>query len=271
VGFSGACARASFESACEMTLPAAKLDGAPNIRCWTWFHRVSFLVTGILTTIINQIIFYNGVGDPSTGFLSLPTYLGMLSVIVVPTSRTPSAVPQYRVVGSASIDVCSQVLCMLGLQVVGSGVFQVLYSAVVCFTALLSTCILGKSHSALQWVGILAIACGLGLTSKDSVPGHPEHGTTFVVGIFVTLMGCVGYACSYVCNEVRFSLHGRPYRGCVFLTAACKRYAPNRAFYLQTAGAPSCRSGCACSSDCTARCCTLCTLPSSSSPTGRPK
>ena len=199
---------------------------AASLAYQTWFHRISFLLTGIFTTIVNQIIFYNGIGDPSTGFLSLPTYLGMLAVVVMPIARTPSAVPQYRIMGSATIDVSAHVLCMLGLQVVGSGVYQVLYSsgnipsrcdcsccalllasslpipcAVVCFTALFSTCILRKSHSALQWMGILAIAFGLALTSHDSVPDHPEHGTTFMAGILVTLLGCICYAGSYVTNE----------------------------------------------------------------------
>ena len=113
-----------------MGLPAdAKADAAASLAFQTWFHRVSFLLTGIFTTIVNQLIFYNGVGDPSTGFLSLPTYLGMLSVAMMPIARTPSSVPQYKIMGSATIDVSAHVLCMLGLQVVGSGVYQVLYSS----------------------------------------------------------------------------------------------------------------------------------------------
>jgi drug/metabolite transporter (DMT)-like permease len=70
-------------------------------------------------------------------------------------------VRQYKLAGLASIDVSAHALCVLGLQVVGSGVYQVLYSSVVCFTALFSTCILGKVHSMLQWLGILSIAFGL--------------------------------------------------------------------------------------------------------------
>ena len=71
----------------------------------------------------------------------------------------------------------------------------------MCFTALFSTCILRKSHSGLQWLGIASIAFGLALTSHDSMPDHPEHGTTFMAGILVTLLGCICYAGSYVCNE----------------------------------------------------------------------
>ena len=202
-----------------MALPAGIDDG--GLVFWTWFHRISFLLTGIFTTIMNQVIFYQGVGDPSTGFISLPTYLGMLSVLILPVSRTPSAIQQWKIAGSASADVCANALCVLGLQVVGSGVYQVLYSSVVCFTALFSTCLLGKSHSAAQWFGILAIAFGLALTSHDSVPDHPEHGSTFVVGILVTLMGCIGYACSYVANEAILSFKAGtaivPQRLCVLV------------------------------------------------------
>jgi len=114
-----------------MALPMAfSADAAAtSLAFWTWFHRVSFLLTGIFTTIVNQIIFYHGIGDPATGFLSLPTYLGMLAVLIIPVSHTSSAIPQYKIVGSATIDVSANVLCMLGLQVVGSGVYQVLYSS----------------------------------------------------------------------------------------------------------------------------------------------
>ena len=138
-----------------MALPAGIDDG--GLVFWTWFHRISFLLTGIFSTIMNQVIFYQGVGDPSTGFISLPTYLGMLSVLILPVSRTPSAIQQWKIAGSASADVCANALCVLGLQVVGSGVYQVLYSSVVCFTALFSTCLLGKSHSAAQWFGLSLI------------------------------------------------------------------------------------------------------------------
>jgi drug/metabolite transporter (DMT)-like permease len=196
-------------------------NAAASLVLQTWFHRVSFLLTGIFTTIVNQLIFYHGVGDPATGFLSLPTYLGMLMVLVMPVSRTPCSVSQWKFAGMASVDVFSAVLCILGLQVIGSGVYQVLYSSVVCFTAFFSTCFLRKSHSLLQWLGILAIAGGLALTSHDSVPDHPEHGTTFVAGILVTLVGCVGYACSYVLNEAMLGRGGDivPQRQCVLVGA----------------------------------------------------
>lgn len=200
---------------------AEKEKASRKLTLQTWFHRISFLLTGIFTTIVNQVIFYHGVGDPATGMLSLPTYLGMLSVLVMPVSRTPCTVPQWKFAGVATVDVLSAVLCILGMQVVGSGVYQVLYSSVVCFTAFFSTCFLRKSHSVFQWIGVLAIAGGLAITSHDSVPDHPEHGTTFVAGIFVTLVGCVGYACSYVLNEAMLGRGGGivPQRQCVLVGA----------------------------------------------------
>jgi hypothetical protein len=56
----------------------------------------------------------------------------------------PINVNHMSVMGAAIIDVMGNVLCMLGLQLVGSGMFQVMYSSVVCFTAVLSRTILGK-------------------------------------------------------------------------------------------------------------------------------
>ena len=139
---------------------------------------------------------------------------------------------------SALIDVLSNVLCMIGLYMIGSGLFQVsfyscvhqlqhqslqisrpcpnneserqaIYSAVICFAAILSRLVLKHSLTWTQIFGISTIFAGLASASIDAVL-LPEDSTDItagseelqiLAGIGVTLLGCVGYAGSYVLNE----------------------------------------------------------------------
>lgn len=105
--------------------PKAVLGSISSDYLLTVCHQIIFLATGIFTTICNQHIFYQGGAEPSTMLLSFPTYAGMFLVVLLPISRKPAYISQRRVFFSAVFDVGSNVLCMLGLQIVGSGVFQV--------------------------------------------------------------------------------------------------------------------------------------------------
>ena len=106
--------------------PKAVLGSFSSDYLLTVCHQIIFLATGIFTTICNQHIFYQGGAEPSTMLLSFPTYAGMFLVVLLPISRKPAYISQRRVFFSAVFDVGSNVLCMLGLQIVGSGVFQVI-------------------------------------------------------------------------------------------------------------------------------------------------
>jgi uncharacterized membrane protein len=203
-------------------------SGVSGIQIWVLLHQMVFLATGVLSTICNQVrvhqlfhslsrspllkrlravcrlqmVFYEGGAQPTTLLLSLPSYLGMLLVYVFGHARVPSSLENGPIIRATLCEVCSNLVCMFGLQLVGSGTFQVLYSSVVCFTALISKVCLEKNLSWTQWMGILAIMAGLALTSSESAPVHLGHeAKKMVVGIGITLVGCVGYAGSYCLNE----------------------------------------------------------------------
>lgn len=169
-------------------------------------HAALFLATGICSTICNQMVFYHGASQPKSMLLSFPTYIGMILVVLLPLPKSAHkgvhSTSSQTVFGVASADVFANVACMVGLQFVGSGIFQVLYASVVCFTALLSKAFLGKTPSRIQWLGIFAIASGLCLTSHGSAPAHLQTDAGLVLlGIGITLVGCVGYASVYVTVE----------------------------------------------------------------------
>ena len=50
-------------------------------------QQLNFLLTGIFTTICNQVIFNKGGAEQSTLLLSFPSYLGMLLLVVLPEAR----------------------------------------------------------------------------------------------------------------------------------------------------------------------------------------
>jgi drug/metabolite transporter (DMT)-like permease len=235
-------------------------------------YQMAFLTTGILTTILNQYMAYSGAGEKSTLLLSIPTwvcielyrtflvllydvlcnillvdkgpicsYVGMMMVACLNCGRSTERIEKENFRGdvvffSALVDVVSNVICTIGLHMIGSGLFQVssfylyvlhkrvqasikltlsnfqlVYSAVIGFAAIMSRVFLHKQLSLIQSIGIAIIFFGLIVTSIDvtsltSVVAQRSGRTwqmdlDILVGIAITLLGCIGYAGNYVLNE----------------------------------------------------------------------
>ena len=84
-----------------------------------------------------------------------------------------------RVLVPTAVDLCSGVLVMMGLLVVGSGVYVVIYSSCTAWTAVLSRLFLRRRLARMQWLGVALCTLGLaanGLASAFHTPtGHvPE-------------------------------------------------------------------------------------------------
>lgn len=98
---------------------------------------------------------------------------------------------------------------VLGLIFAGSGVFQVVYSSVVLFTALLSRVFLNKSPQPKQWLALFLITLGLavsalgGVGSKSSAPTDASQASshTVMIGMLFTLISACFYSCSYTLVE----------------------------------------------------------------------
>lgn len=99
---------------------------------------------------------------------------------------------------NAIIDFTANTFCILGISKVGSGLFQIIYSSVPIWTALESRLFMGKKLTWKQWIGIITVTGGLGLTSVQS---NLNGGGNYLVGIFFCLMGAVTYALVYVLGE----------------------------------------------------------------------
>jgi len=50
-------------------------------------QQLNFLLTGIFTTVCNQVIFNQGGAEQSTLLLSMPSYIGMMLIAIMPEAR----------------------------------------------------------------------------------------------------------------------------------------------------------------------------------------
>ena len=124
-----------------------------------------------------------------------------------------SSQQQLRFLIIAVLEVTGNVFGVLGLIFAGSGLFQVVYSSVVLFTALMSKVILHRSPQPKQWVALFLITLGLAFSAlggwwtkpvaSPATPGTTasNESHTTMVGMAFTLMCATLYASSYVMVE----------------------------------------------------------------------
>jgi hypothetical protein len=62
------------------------VGGTPSVLVCR-LQQLNYLCTGVFTTICNQYIYNAGGAEHTTLLLSLPTYLGMMAVVLLPESR----------------------------------------------------------------------------------------------------------------------------------------------------------------------------------------
>lgn len=158
----------------------------------------------------------------------LANFAGISLAILIPqtaASTTVSAIDPARKAFSKSqhkrffflgaLEVTGNVLGVLGLIFAGSGIFQVVYSSVVLFTALLCRIFLGRSPQPKQWIALFMITLGLAISAVGGVasissPGAPvaagnapveDTSKATLLGMFLTLISAIFYASSYVTVE----------------------------------------------------------------------
>jgi hypothetical protein len=95
--------------------------------------------------------------------------------------RAQSAV-QACVVVSVVLDFAGCIFSNLGLSMAGSGLFQVVYSSVICWSALLSRLVLKKVVSREQWLGIALVTFGLAFSALGESAGGREWSSHAVDG-----------------------------------------------------------------------------------------
>ncbi|KAJ5070706.1 hypothetical protein M0811_01686 [Anaeramoeba ignava] len=193
-----------------------------------------FLSTGILTTLFQQLIAYQGGSHPATLF---PTFCVAIAMALVgyakflnafkknqslpllkqnlpededhPKDETlslnPKTSPQSRktvarIVLLTIIDLSGNVTTIIGLVYSGSGIYQVVYSSVIVFAGVLAEKFLHKKLTKFQWIGIGLIIFGLFFSVVFS-GSNTGSNSTVLFGIFMTLISAFLYAISYTFSE----------------------------------------------------------------------
>ncbi|KAK9763599.1 hypothetical protein K7432_009573 [Basidiobolus ranarum] len=177
-------------------------------------HQTIFLLTGVFQTLSTQWLFYQGAAD-KLSFLTIgANYIGMVLVnYIVPRQEksrpvTNSPFPWLSVLWVAFFDFFANVFATAGLFLVGSGVFQVIYSSVVVFTALLSRVFLKRNLSPFQWLSLLVITLGLGLSALGS--SNTGDSSEIITGSSLVFGCTLLFASVYVLNEKIVSKPGAP-------------------------------------------------------------
>jgi len=192
----------------------------------TFVFQAIFLLSGIFSTLITQNLFNVGAADKATIITVFVQYLGMAicrffpapakthvprnSVLLQPPKSFFKASSEIKkgILIITSFEVLANVLSTIGLSIIGSGIYQVIHAGVIVFNAIFSKYILNKTLNIKQWISVIGISIGLGLSAigKDGKLTSP----IILIGIIINLLGTICYSVVYVLNEKHLKLPGGP-------------------------------------------------------------
>ncbi|GAB9463526.1 hypothetical protein Gpo141_00000982 [Globisporangium polare] len=123
---------------------------------------------------------------------------------------------------SVVLDFAGCIFSNIGLSMAGSGLYQVVYSSVICWSALMSRFILKKHVSKEEWMGIALVTFGLAFSALGGSNGG-RNSYVVMMGCFNTLIGAAFYGGNYVAGEYTLKLPERPEPKelCLKLGASC--------------------------------------------------
>jgi len=146
----------------------------------------------------------------STGLFPCTQYLGMSMALLLPSARQSFAAMDLKqfgmLVAIALSDLCGTTLTYMGLVLAGSGLYVVLYSSIVLWTALFRVAFLKRSIRGEQCLALFGIVGGIAASALNSAGA----GEDVSLGILTTLLGAVVYGATYVMSESLLYKPGAP-------------------------------------------------------------
>lgn len=88
-------------------------------------------------------------------------------------------IPHFAIIKLASLDIIASFALTIGFSIIGSGMYQVIYSSVVVWCAIFTWFFMGRALSRVQWMAIIGTSLGLGISSLDSIRGSPLQEDAF--------------------------------------------------------------------------------------------
>ena len=135
----------------------------------------------------------------------LPSYVGMCLPLLRPstfidfTKASHSLRVHFFVILSALFDIGGSMGTAVGLFYTGSGIYQVLFSSVIIFTALVSRLFLKRPLSWRQWGSVFIVTFGLALSASSG--GEDQQRSNILIGSVFVLSGTVLISSAYVIDQ----------------------------------------------------------------------
>ncbi|KAI9306682.1 hypothetical protein BJ944DRAFT_159471 [Cunninghamella echinulata] len=198
-------------------------------RLYTLFHQLMFLLTGLITTLGTQWIFYRGAATADSYFLQLSQYFGMILVgLLIPTMLKKKTtqytnVPTHEehvdmdvfneaddnekttthgyiegkiqhssIIKMSILDIFANFCVTVGFSIVGSGVNIVIWCAILTYF------LMGRLLTKLQWIAIFGTSTGLAISAlghsdNDSNPEDKANAAVLLFGTLLTIGGTFFY------------------------------------------------------------------------------
>ena len=186
-----------------MCAPNSSTSAAESAMQYVPFH-ITFLVasvyvlSGVTQPLLMELAKQAGLADKSCQIYMQFYYLGTACCIFLARNEQPVS---WNIIIKtsfvASIDIIAQTLNYSGATMAGPTIFAIVYSSVTIWCALLSRVLLNREMTNLQWLSVVIVFFGLGITGLSSLDLGPEvtNGTALVA------VGSALHALMYVLSE----------------------------------------------------------------------
>ncbi|CAO3591523.1 unnamed protein product [Absidia cylindrospora] len=111
------------------------------------------------------------------------------------------------------LDVIANFCVTVGFAIIGSGMYQVIYSSVVIWCAILTYFLMGRTLTKIQWVAIFGTSAGLAICSLGTMGNTSDdldNTPLLMLGTLLTLGGTFFYSCIYVYSDYVLSKQSPP-------------------------------------------------------------
>ena len=164
-----------------------------------------YVLSGVFQPILIEVLNYSGAAEKSTMLFILPSYVAMA---LAPLSnravfKKKITILKY-IVGICLTDIASNYLNFTGLINAGSGIYTVLYSSVVVYTAMMSYFVLARNLHIAQWIGIFTMVAGLMLSGIQGLAGGNMLDPTSdeALGVLQIFAGTLLHSLLYLFSEI---------------------------------------------------------------------
>ncbi|KAL7528879.1 hypothetical protein ACHAXR_004643, partial [Thalassiosira sp. AJA248-18] len=158
-----------------------------------------YVLSGVTQPLLMELAKQAGLADKSCQIYMQAYYFGTASVVLLARNDEKlSWNTTYKTGAVATIDIIAQTMNYSGATMAGPTIFAIVYSSVTIWCALLSRVLLKREMSLLQWLSVVVVFFGLGITGFSSLDLGPEVAT----GTALVAIGSALHALMYVLSEV---------------------------------------------------------------------